>query len=191
MILAEIFDFFLKLYDILSAGKSRQGTITSLVPVSSNQNELEMIEKDGFLAIEKVAKLQLLKKIGIILGFWTIRKIRILWNFPQGDHWDVVNRGQKRPFQAINYWPQDGRGQNTLEHPCSVPITSTFSNRFSCNHVTSHKYEGLITLFLSKITIFRKKAQKKSDFHNVENFNRYFLNKIVISKIVRFKFLEF
>ena len=48
MILAEIFDFFLKLYDILSAGKSRQGTITSLVPVSSNQNELEMIEKDGF-----------------------------------------------------------------------------------------------------------------------------------------------
>ena len=36
--------------DILNsiAGKSRQGTITSLVPVSSNQNELEMIEKDGF-----------------------------------------------------------------------------------------------------------------------------------------------
>ena len=62
MILAEIFDFFLKLYDILTAGKSRQGTITSLVPVSSNQNELEMIEKDGFVAIEKVAKLQLLKK---------------------------------------------------------------------------------------------------------------------------------
>ena len=32
----------------LTAGKSRQGTITSLVPVSSNQNEHEMIEKDGF-----------------------------------------------------------------------------------------------------------------------------------------------
>ena len=38
----------------LTAGKSRQGTITSLVPVSSNQNDLEMIEKDGFLTFEKL-----------------------------------------------------------------------------------------------------------------------------------------
>ena len=58
MILAEIFFFFLKLYDILSAGKSRQGTITSLVPVSSNQNEFEMIEKDGFYRMVKYCKLE-------------------------------------------------------------------------------------------------------------------------------------
>ena len=128
---------------------------------------LKRMDSTGWYNIVNSKNLNFKKKktkIRIVLGFRTIRKIRILWKFPQGDHWDVVNRGQKRPFQAINYWPQDGRGQNTLEHPCSVPITSTFLNRFSCKHVISHKYEGLITWFLSKITFSRKKSDVVNSF---------------------------